>query len=177
MSVGQSKTIPGRYQANVGRLQGADTLYLKAGGYLAFIDYEFSGVELKNYLVSQFTVCAVDMVDDSCAPSLFSYAYGYHMVSTAQAASKMSMKLPLPSAGMYLCLVMANAVPNNATSVLMSMMASTAGGVTGVSVVRATGSAISTLLLLGSARLGLICLTDGTWSIVESNKVTAQAAS
>jgi len=58
----------------------------------------------------------------------------------------------------------------------MSLKASTGGGLAGVSVIRATGSAISMFQLVASARLGLICLTDGVWSVIESNKVTAQVA-
>jgi len=171
MSVGQSKTIPGKYQAKVGRMQDADRMYLKEDGYLAFVDHEFSGAELRNWLKSQFQVCTIGNTiagDVSMVPSLFSYAYGYHMVSVPTGCSKMSMKLPLPSAGMYMCIDFANAVGN----AVMSLHAS---GVAGVSVIRAGGSALTGFAIIASARLGLICLTDGTWSVIESNMVTAQA--
>ena len=168
MSVGQSKTIEDKYQAKVGRLQEADRFYVKEDGYLAFVDYEFSGIELKNYLISQFTVRPVALLGDSYVQTKFSYAYGYHMVSVPTGASKMTMKLPTPSAGMYLCLDLANAAGDAKMSLVFS---------DGALIVNATGSDMSCYQLVASARMAFICLADGTWSVVESNKALPQPSS
>ena len=83
------------------------------------------------------------------------------------------MYLPLPSEGMRLFLDFGNFI----TDANISIMASTGGGVTGVSLVRPSGSALSSLEISALGWVELICSTAGTWSVVANHPSVTQRPS
>ena len=150
---------------NVGVYQGADFAF--------FNDMVVSADVIEAFFKSMTTLTqhAVS-APSTLVLSLFSPVYGLHHFSATNAYSQLSMKFGLPTAGMKLtidCLQMAGSA--------MSVMASTAGGVTGVSVQDTYGKAISTVHISTAGRVDLFCYTDGIWTIVDMNAhVSAQAA-
>lgn len=145
------------YQADAGIYQETDFVF--------FTNTAYESASMRNWVRSEFTITEQATSDSVLANSLFSPAYGNHMFSAPTGQSLCSMKLPLPSTGMRLHLNFENFV----TDANISVFASTGGGVTGVSLIRATGSALSSFEVSALGLIKLICVTDGTWSIVESH--------
>jgi hypothetical protein len=145
------------YQANVGALQGADFAF--------FGDAAIHGKDIENWIRSDMTVTEQAISGSVLENSLFSPAYGHHVFSCPTGQSKCSMKLPLPSVGMKLYIDWRKCI----TDANISIFASTGGGVTGVSLVRATGSALSSLEMSALGYVAMVCTTAGTWSIVSSH--------
>ena len=147
----------------LGFTQGADFAF--------FNNTKFSAEVLANMLKSLMTVNTVPLsgVGTSIGVS-FVPAYGYWRFSAATAHSKCSMDIGLPSEGMRCVLDFGHFIAD----AHMSLRASEAGGLTGVSVQTASGNPVSTIQCSAGALLEMVCFTDGTWTIVQSNaSVTA----
>lgn len=150
-------TKDANYQADAGIYQETDFVF--------FTNTALASASMRNWMRSEFTTTEQATSDSVLANSLFSPGYGNHMFSAPTGQSLCSMKLPLPSTGMKLHLDFRNFV----TDANISVFASTGGGVTGVSLVRATGSALSSFEMSAVGYVDLICVTDGEWSIVGNN--------
>jgi len=150
---------------NLGKYQGADFLF--------FNNTVVAVTVMESFFKSMTTKTNQATTGDSTlALSLFSPVYGLHHFSAATGWSKCSMKLGLPTAGMMLILDFLNF----AGDANISIMASEAGGVTGVSVVDTYGKKISTVMVSAAGRLELMCYDDGIWTITNLNgSVTPQA--
>jgi hypothetical protein len=154
------------YQADIGIYQGTDFAF--------FGNTAVAAQSMRNWLRSEFTITEQATDDSVLLNSLFSPGYGNHMFSAPTGQSKCSMGLPVPSTGMKLRLDFMNFVAD----ANISVFASTGGGVTGVSLVRATGSALSSFEMSALGWIELACVTDGEWSIVGNNaSLTVRASS
>jgi len=149
----------------LGFTQGADFAF--------FNNTKFQAEVLENHLRSYMTLTVQAVTGTSTlALSLFSPVYGAHQFSAATGWSKCSMKLGLPTAGMKLVLDFLNF----AGDANISIMASEAGGVTGVSLVDGYGKKYSTIMVSAVGWAELMCYNDGTWTIGYINgSVTPQA--
>jgi len=138
----------------LGTYQGADFAF--------FNNTVVSAEVIESWFKSQTTLTLQATTGDSTlALSLFSPVYGTHQFSAATGWSKCSMKLGLPTAGMKLVLDFLNF----AGDANISIMASEAGGVTGVSLVDGYGKKYSTIMVSAVGWAELMCYTDGTWTI------------
>ena len=150
---------------NLGAYQGADFMF--------FNNTVVAVTVMESFFKSMTTLTLQATTGDSTlALSLFSPVHGTHQFSAATGWSKCSMKLGLPTAGMKLVLDFLNFVGD----ANISIMASEAGGVTGVSLVDGYGKKYSTIMISAVGRAELMCYTDGTWTIGNINgSVTPQA--
>ena len=185
MSVGQSKTIPAKYQAKVGRLQDGDRFYVKDDGYFAFYDYEFTGEEMRNFIKSQDAKLEVQnsagilsvIVGDGGSSPPVAPKYGYLIISAAAAGSNMSMRLP--SAHIGNILVIDGRLMNSDASVKIFASGVAGSGITGAALVGLGSVAISNLALrndYSEAYVKMVCLEEGTWSVVEKGLTVTEAA-
>jgi hypothetical protein len=154
------------YQGNVGVEHD--------GSYMFFDDTKFTPRAMRNFVRSMCT--ATDQLVSAAimSASIVSPAYGTHIYSMATGYSLLSQQLPYPSEGMILTLNFLGLVGD----ANISVFASTGGGVTGVSLVMPNGSALSSFECSAAGFMKLLCVTDGTWSIVEQNaSITVRKAS
>jgi hypothetical protein len=133
-------------------------------------DAVISPRELRNMLRSLFTLTVQGLSTGSVVSNLvLSTNYGYHYYSapaTLGVGNPVSMGDP-PSTGMRLCINCAEVE----STVMFSFTAPSGGYLK-----RASGSTLSALYVSGGGIVTMICTTDGTWSVVESNKeVTTKA--
>jgi hypothetical protein len=155
-------------------------LQVAEAGVLGFFSTDFTGAQLRDSLLSPMTVTEYNStaaLSTNLNVSVLSPAYGYCVFSVAAGISTASIKLPSGNRGAFLELVLSQITSNAAISVL----ASTGGGTTGVSLVTLLGSALSSLELTGSTpvdgRVVLACTADDTWAVVKSSaNVTERAA-
>jgi hypothetical protein len=147
----------------LGNYQGADFAF--------FNETAFSAHVLENFFKSMTTLTNQAISGSVLALSLFSPVYGVHHYSAPTAQSKCSMKFGVPSEGMILMLDFGQF----AGDANISLFASTGGGVTGVSVTDASGTALSTILVSANGFLKLLCESDGIWTVAQANaSVTLQ---
>lgn len=181
-----------KYQTKVGRAQGGDTFFIKDGGnidmedggtidvadgatidiadggIMSFYSEDFTGEQLKNALLSEATVTnytSTAALSTNLNVSIISPAYGYCVFSIAAGISTASIKLPSATKGAILYLYLSQIVSN----ALISVLASTGGGVAGVSLVNLAGAALSSLKITGSAAIShakLAAIADGVWAVV-----------
>ena len=144
------------------------------GDYIFFDDTKLTPRAMRNFLRSMMTQTDQLASGTVMSNSLFTPIYGVHMYSFATGYSGLSQLLPYGSEGMTLVIDGLGLVGD----ANIEFFASTGGGVTGVSVVLPTGSAVSSINMSAVGYLKLFCTTDGTWAILEKNaSVTANKAS
>jgi len=171
-----------KYQAQVGRHQGAEYFYFKAaaGGAFAFFEeVDVAAEQVMLGLLSQQTVnSTVSQTNSWTSVSLFTElsnfsGYGIVPYIAATTASLMSMKLPVARKGAILrldftsCLGDAN----------ISLFAGTGGaaGVTSASCETMAGVNISCFNISAIGMLTLVGKSAGVWSVLDANdSVTVQ---
>ena len=150
----------GKYQAGVGRLQGANEFYMKSDGFFQFYTEEYTGEQLMNMLVSRHTVTHHPLVGSVISVTAFSPPYGYHVFSLATDASLCSMALPSAKKGMYL--VMDGIAMAGDANVSVSVPADQ-------TLVDQQSVILSSFELSAVGYIELIAKADDSWAIVGIN--------
>jgi len=155
---------------------GGDKLVIESGGRIDFqsggefyaVDTTILAQQLKLAFLSPITVTQHASADISNG-SVLSPAYGYHVLSAATGMSKASALIPAASKGAILYLDGAYLVGDANISCLTD---STVG-----KVVNVRGSDISSLELSAANYVQMVCMADGTWSVIGQNNYTEHVSS
>jgi hypothetical protein len=156
----------------VGRLQGAETLFVKSDGYFNVDDTDLTGAELKTniYTALQATIIinSAGVLSTINLPS----QHGYVVLSITDAASNASAWLQSCKKGQVMVVMGRGA--GSIGSVLISL-------ITGVSLVGLISGDMSSISFHMSANsqpfIRLACLSDNEWSVIEkAGQVTLQVS-
>lgn len=171
--------ISERYRANVGREQGGNLMYMKAAGLFKFFDTDYTGMYLRNFLLSRVTTweprVSSDGGDDQMMSthSRFLTPYGHILFSGSTGDSLLSILLPLPSIGQYLAMNFTRMIGD----ANISIWAQSGGGLDNVSLIDVNGLALSSFEVSAMGKLLIVCDVDQQWSVIERNSsVTANLA-
>ena len=171
--------ISAKYQADVGREQGGSLMYMKAAGLFKFFDTDYTGMYLRNFLLSRTSVweprLSSDGTDDAMMSthSRFLVPQGHILFSGSTGDSLLSILLPLPSIGQYLAMNFTRLIGD----ANISIWAQSGGGLDNVSLIDIDGLALSSFEVSAMGKLIIRCDVDQQWSVIErSASVTARLA-
>lgn len=155
-------------QAKVGIQENAERAFTKSDGYQNFDDQDFSGAQMKNLLLSPFTITEIVSADSILTVSgNLSPAYGHFLFSAATAVSKASARLPVAVPGATLWLNFAGFAGDANISLIAS----------GVSCNTLNGSDLSSFEISAAGFVKLVCESGTLWQVVEANASVTQNAS
>ena len=166
------------YQAQVGRVQGADYFYFKAedgGGMAFFEEMDVTADQIMMGIVAATTVNSVmSAAAGGFCVSVFPVPYGTYLMAASTGQSVASvMKLPVARKGATLRLDFGGFVGD----ANLSLWAQSAGGLDGCSLETLLQSNVSTIMGSASGVLILVAKADGLWAIIDATGQTVQAAS
>lgn len=153
-----------KFQALVGRDQGASRLFIRIGGFFNVGDSasangtDITGLQLKNILLTNVTRTIYNIISTPIAASVITPKYGLFLFSAAAGISAFSLNLPSAEPGAVL-LINAGAIQSD-----MQFLAGNGPSLTGI-----RGSDLSRINItngsVNSAFFELICYTQGEWQV------------
>ena len=166
--------ISDSYRTKVGREQGGDRFYMKADGEFKFYDTDVTGLEMKNFFKSFFTVTNLGLSNVSLisGPITLSRYYGTYFFSLPTACSLASCNLPSALKGARLVIDCMSVIGDGN---LICDASGAAGGVTGAGLLGTNSTILSSISISAIGYAVLVCAVEGTWQITEkNNSVTEQ---
>lgn len=162
-----------KFQALVGRDQGASRFFIRVGGFFNVGDVpggangtDVTGLQFKNIMLSPVTRTRYDINSAALAVSVMAPGYGLCLFSAAAGVSTCSIKLPSATPGATLLINVGG---------VQSDLLFLAGN--GPSLISIRGSDLSSFKAVnGSANAGyalLNCYTQGEWQVAQ---ITSRAA-
>jgi len=160
-----------KFQALVGRDQGASRLFVRIGGFFNVGDEatadgtDITGLQLKNMLLGQLTRTTYAIASATLAVSVMTPKYGLFLFSAAAGVSTCSIKLPSAEPGAVLQLNL-GAIQSD-----FQILAGNSPSIAGI-----RGSDLSRINIVNgsvnSAYLELGCYTQGEWQVVRTSNRT-----
>jgi len=170
------------YQTKVGEDQGGALVFVREDGYMKFFDTDFTGIQLRNFIRTQFTTAIImnsagvaSAVPGDSSPPILPSGIGYIFLSFADAASNASMRLCSGKVGEEMRFF--NRGGGSAWSILVFASGAAGSGIAGVSLMGRYSGALSSIRFNASAAgsqvyLQLKCVVEGTWEIVDYSPLT-----
>ena len=155
------------YQAGVGRLQGANSFYMKDSGNFQFYNTDLTGRQLELSFLSRLTVTQYISASITLSGSgVISPGYGHFAFSNTVVAWSGAMLMPNASKGAEIFFTGSYL----SGSAVMSLWINSNAGITNLA-----GVALSSIEFISSQYFHAACNTDGTWQIVANTNVTEHA--
>ena len=164
--------IDASYKAKVGRVQGGGMFYMKEDGQFKFFDNDYTGLELKRWFESFLATGHYGASGTTVSGPQQMSRYGAFHFTLATGLSLGNIYLPSAIKGCRLFL--------NGISIVgdgnMIVDASTGGGLAGVSLLSALGTALSSVNMSAVSQLELRCYTENVWSVYDAGSCTLRNA-
>lgn len=171
--------ISNTYQNDVGFIQGGGGMYIKETATFKFYDTDFTGLQMKNFLQTQFNgeliiinSTTVVSANGGSDPPIIQSGYGFIVFSLANGVTNGSARMFSGRAGQEVIIVTRGAGNNCSVKIFFSGAAA-ADTLSGVACTGTGGAALSSIDINNSAAsqafLRLKCFSDGTWCVIDKN--------
>jgi hypothetical protein len=149
-------------QASVGREQGAQRFFCKAGGYMNFNDQDFTGAQMRMKFLSDQTITQWGPSGTTLSGTLLSPAYGYHALSLATGMSLASAHLPSVFEVGAVLVIDGTQMAGDANVSVIALS-------DGIALVDIGSVALSSLEISAAGVAKLVCHVADTWAVVEAS--------